>query len=87
MCSRRIGMGKMSSSRRIRSKRLHVKYELKDKPKSILMQKKGVTGREVLLAYPDFNSPFEIHTDASKLQIGVVIPRKWQANHFLFTKY
>ena len=28
---------------------------------------KRVIGREVLLAYPDFNAPFEIYTDASKL--------------------
>ena len=33
-------------------------------------------GREVLLAYPDFNAPFEIHNDASKLQIGAVISKK-----------
>ena len=33
-------------------------------------------GCEVLLAYPDFNAPFEIHTDASKLQIGAVISQK-----------
>ena len=33
-------------------------------------------GREVLLAYPDFNDPFKIHTDPSKLQIGAVIPQK-----------
>ena len=33
-------------------------------------------GREVLLDYPDFNTPFEIHTDASKLQIGAVISQK-----------
>ena len=31
---------------------------------------------EVLLAYPYFNAPFEILTDASKLQIGTVIPQK-----------
>ena len=37
---------------------------------------KRVIGREVLLAYPDFNALFEIHTDASKLQIGAVISQK-----------
>ena len=37
---------------------------------------KRVIGREVLLAYPDFNAPFEIHTDASKLKIGAVISQK-----------
>ena len=40
---------------------------------------KRVIGREVLLAYPDFNVPFEIHTDASKLQIGAVMFQK--GNH------
>ena len=33
-------------------------------------------GREVLLGYPDFNAHFEIHTDASKLQLGAVISQK-----------
>ena len=37
---------------------------------------KCVIGCEVLLAYPDFNDLFEIHTDASKLQIGAVISQK-----------
>ena len=37
---------------------------------------KRVIGREVLLAYPDYNYPFEIHTDASKLKIGAVISQK-----------
>ena len=37
---------------------------------------KRVIGREVLLAYPDFNALFEIYTDASKLQIGAVISQK-----------
>ena len=29
--------------------------------------------RETLLVYPDFNKPFDIHTDASKVQLGAVI--------------
>jgi hypothetical protein len=33
---------------------------------------KRVIRREVLLAYPDFNAPFQTHTDASKTQIGAV---------------
>ena len=37
---------------------------------------KRVIGHEVLLGYPDFNAPFEIHTDALKLQIGAVISQK-----------
>ena len=37
---------------------------------------KSVIGCEVLLAYPDFNAPFEIHNDASKLQIGAVVSQK-----------
>ena len=37
---------------------------------------KKVVSRETLLSYPDFNEPFEIHTDASKLQLGAVISQK-----------
>ena len=33
-------------------------------------------GREVFLAYLEFNDSFEIYTDASKLQIGAVISQK-----------
>ena len=44
-----------------------------------------VIGREVLLAYLDFNAPFEIRTDASKLQVYAVIPQKgsdmWQKGY------
>ena len=50
------------------------------------MQKKRVIRREVLLAYPDFKALFEIHTDASKLNIGAFISQKGQKNCFLFTK-
>ena len=34
---------------------------------------KRVMAKETLLHYPDFNKPFEIHTDASLHQIGAVI--------------
>ena len=34
---------------------------------------KHIMSREILLAYPDFNKPFIIHTDASKSQLGTVI--------------
>jgi hypothetical protein len=32
-----------------------------------------IMGREVLLVYPDFEKPFEIHTDASDYQMGAVL--------------
>ena len=34
---------------------------------------KKLVSRETLLSYPDFNKTFEIHTDASKVQLGAVI--------------
>ena len=34
---------------------------------------KQIVGHETLLSYPDFNLPFEIHTDASHTQLGAVI--------------
>ena len=34
---------------------------------------KQVIAKEVLLAFPDFSKPFEIHTDASLYQLGAVI--------------
>ncbi len=36
-------------------------------------QIKRIVSRETLLAHPDFDEPFEIHTDASKYQLGAVI--------------
>ena len=47
------------------------------------MQKKRVIGREVLLAYLDFNVPFKTHTYSSKLNIGTVIsPKKGKLTAF-----
>ena len=37
---------------------------------------KKIISKETLLAYPDFNDEFVIHTDASDLQLGAVISQK-----------
>ena len=52
------------------------KYECKDKHPKCFDAIKRVIGRELLLAYPDFNAPFEIRTDASKLHICSIIYQK-----------
>ena len=54
----------------------NVKYYWKDEHQKCFDAIKRVIGSEVLLAYPDFNAPFEIYTDASKLQIGAVVFQK-----------
>ena len=54
----------------------NVKYDWKDKHQRCFKAIKRVIGRELLLGYPDFNAPFEIHNDASKLQLGAVISQK-----------
>jgi RNase H-like domain found in reverse transcriptase len=37
---------------------------------------KKIIAREVMLAYPDFNNPFKIHTDVSHYQLGAVISQE-----------
>ena len=37
---------------------------------------KRIVSQETLLRHPDFNKPFEIHTDASKAQLGAVISQE-----------
>jgi hypothetical protein len=58
----------------------HQKIKTKKKPwrwESIHQQAfdnlKATIAKEVVLAYPDFTKPFEIHTDASTTQLGSVI--------------
>ena len=60
----------------------NVKYDWKEEHQKCFDDIKRVIGREVLLAYLDFNDPFEIHTDASKLQIGAVISQKGKSIAF-----
>ena len=54
----------------------NVKYDWKDEHQKCFDAIKRVIGRELMLAYPDFNAPFEINTDAYKIQIGAVISQK-----------
>ena len=54
----------------------NIKYDWKHEHQKCFNAIKHVIGCEVLLAYPDFNAAFEIHTDASKLQIGALIFQK-----------
>ena len=37
---------------------------------------KRIISKETLLAYPDFNEEFVIHTDASHFQLGPVISQQ-----------
>ena len=37
---------------------------------------KNMIARETLLAYPNFNLPFHIHTDASDVQLGTCISQE-----------
>ena len=47
---------------------------------------KRIVSRETLLAYPNFNETFEIHTDASKQQLGTVISQNNQLIAFYSRK-
>ena len=47
---------------------------------------KKALSRETLLAYPNFNKPFEIHTDASHTQLGAVISQDKQPIAFYSRK-
>ena len=51
----------------------NVKFEWTDVKQMAFDKIKQIFGRETLLSYPDFNLSFEIHTDASHTQLGVVI--------------
>ena len=49
------------------------KWDWTDKHQKVFGVIKNVILRETLLSYPDFTKPFDIHTDASDLQVGAVI--------------
>ena len=53
-----------------------VKWQWGDEERDAFNTMKRIIAKEVLLAYPDFSEPFEIHTDASHTQLGAVISQK-----------
>ena len=64
----------------------NVKYDWKYEHQKCFDAIKRMVGREVLLAYPDFNTRFEIYTDDSKLKIGAVISQKGKPIDFYSQK-
>ena len=53
-----------------------VKWKWTEEHQKSFDQMKALTAKETLLTFPDFNKEFEIHTDASKLQLGACISQK-----------
>jgi hypothetical protein len=53
-----------------------VKFQWTEIEQQACEKAKIIICKEVLLSYPDFNKPFEIHTNASDLQLGAVIAQK-----------
>ncbi|MHA7865768.1 ribonuclease H family protein [Flagellimonas marinaquae] len=49
------------------------KWEWTDVHQNAFDTMKTVVAQEILLAFPDFNKPFDIYNDASKLQLGAAI--------------
>ena len=53
-----------------------VPYKWTDECQKAFELMKRILSKEVLLTYPDFNQPFDIHTDASDVQLGSVISQQ-----------
>ena len=53
-----------------------VKWKWTEEHQKSFDQMKALMAKEALLTFPDFNEEFEIHTDASKLQLGACISQR-----------
>jgi transposase InsO family protein len=53
-----------------------IKWEWTDRHQKSFDTMKRIISKEVLLTYPDFSLGFDIHTDASDLQLGAVISQQ-----------
>ena len=51
------------------------------------IQAKQMISHEVFLTYPDWTSPFYVHTDASNKQLGVAISQNNKPIAFLVEDY
>jgi hypothetical protein len=49
------------------------KFKWTDKEQKAFKHLKTQISKDVLLSYPDFSKPFDIHTDVSKIQLGAAI--------------
>ena len=49
------------------------KWQWQEKEQKAFETIKRVLSKEVLLVYPNFTKPFDIHTDASHTKLGAVI--------------
>ena len=64
----------------------NAKWQWTDAEQNAFDTMKRIISREVLLSYPDFSKPFEIHTDASHTQLGAVISQDSQPIAFYSRK-
>ena len=55
---------------------IKVKWQWTDVEQNAFDTMKKIMARDTILAYPDFDEPFEIHTDASGYQLGACISQK-----------
>ncbi len=55
---------------------INVKWQWTDKEQNAFDTMKKIMARETILAYPNFDKPFEIHTDASAYQLGACISQE-----------
>ena len=54
--------------------------------KNVSEEIKPIVARNYLLAYPDFNKRFEIHTNARNFQLGAVISQEGKPIDFCIRK-
>ena len=66
-------VGECSPKSGINKKKATKKFEWLEKHQKAFDDMKKIVSREVTMAYPDFEQPFDIYTDASSRQLGAVI--------------